>query len=138
MKTKGPILLVEDDADDVFFISRALKAIVGLPLDVVNDGVSAIEYLSNFSTAPSLIVLDLNLPRKSGIEVLRWIRSSSRWRLMIVLVLTSSTAETDMTQAYSLGANSYIIKPADATKLMHLAEFIRDYWLTWNQQPPST
>ena len=81
-------------------------------------------------------MLDLNLPVKSGLEVLKWIREESTCEAIIVVVLTSSTAETDMRQAYSLGANSYVIKPSDATKLNQLAEHIKGFWFEWNRVPP--
>ena len=146
MKHKPSILLVEDDADDVYFISRALKVSgVDLPLDVVNDGRGAVEFLTacedpsrrSETRNPCLALLDLNIPFKSGLEVLKWIRQSSVFKTIIVIVLTSSTSETDMERAYTLGANSYVIKPSDATKLDELARLLKSYWLGWNQMPPA-
>jgi DNA-binding response OmpR family regulator len=81
-------------------------------------------------------LLDLNLPRKTGLDVLRWIRRESLFKTLIVVVLTSSTSERDMEEAYSLGANSYLIKPADAIRLREVAQLIKDYWFGWNQLPP--
>jgi CheY-like chemotaxis protein len=147
LKHKPSILLVEDDADDVYFISRALKVSgVDLPLDVVNDGRGAVEFLAacedpssrrSETRNPCLALLDLNIPFKSGLEVLKWIRQSSVFKTIIVIVLTSSTSETDMERAYTLGANSYVIKPSDATKLEELARLLKSYWLEWNQMPPA-
>jgi CheY-like chemotaxis protein len=137
------ILLVEDDADDVFFVSEALRRSgVELPLDVARNGQEAIDFLVRTAAAepktlrPCLMLLDLNLPQKTGLEVLKWVRQESFWKTIIVVVLTSSTSEMDMHQAYLLGANSYLIKPSDATKLREVGQFIKQYWLSWNQNPP--
>lgn len=145
MKRNCSILLVEDDADDVYFVTRALRESgIDVPLDVVNDGRSAVEFLlkardrslDQKAPSPCLMLLDLNLPHKSGLDVLKWIRQESPWKTLIVLVLTSSTSETDMHDAYSLGANAYIIKPSDATKLGELGQLLKQFWLGWNQMPP--
>jgi len=145
LKQNRSILLVEDDADDVFFISDALRRSgIELPLNVVNDGQAAVDFLRETAERathaedlrPGLVLLDLNLPRKTGLEVLRWIRQESVWKTLIVIILTSSTSESDIEQAYSLGANSYIIKPSDATKLRELGQLLKQYWLGWNQPPP--
>ena len=82
------------------------------------------------------MLLDLNLPRRSGLEVLEWIRHEPGWKTLVVLVLTSSTAETDMNRAYSLGANAYVVKPSDATKLREFGQLLKQFWLGWNQMPP--
>ena len=146
MKAANSILLVEDDADDVYFISRALRSTgVDVPLHLVNDGDAAVEFLARPRQRlddapdgrPALVLLDLNLPHKSGLEVLRWIRQDSDLKTIVVIVLTSSTSDADINQAYSLGANSYIIKPSDATKLKDLGELLKTYWFGWNQIPPA-
>jgi CheY-like chemotaxis protein len=145
LKPNCSILLVEDDENDQYFVSRAFaEAAVPAHLDVVSDGQSAIDFLlgavdritTHESTAPCIVLLDLNLPLKSGHEVLRWIRQESPWKTMIVIVLTSSTSEDDMHRAYSSGANAYVIKPANPSGLREFAEFIKSFWLTWNQNPP--
>jgi CheY-like chemotaxis protein len=137
------ILVVEDDADDQYFISRAFKeAAVDARLDAVSDGQSAIDFLGRFpagkrgamENGPRLILLDLNLPRKSGLDVLKWIRSNAE-RSIVVIVLTSSTSEDDMRRAYSDGANAYVIKPADPTLLQDFAKLVKEFWLTWNHLP---
>jgi CheY-like chemotaxis protein len=69
-------------------------------------------------------------------EVLKWIRQESPWKTLLVIVLTSSTSESDMHDAYAHGANSYIIKPADATRLREVAQLLKSYWFGWNQLPP--
>jgi len=136
------ILLVDDDENDVFFIKDALRRTgVDLPLDVATDGQAAIDHLAGArvngqgSFQPGLVLLDLNLPRRSGLEVLKWIRQDPFWQTLIVVVLTSSTSASDRHQAYSLGANSYVIKPTDATRLRELIKLLAEYWLGWNQSP---
>jgi CheY-like chemotaxis protein len=145
LKPNGSILVVEDNQDDAFFISRALRN-NGLdgPLNVVNDGQAAVEFLHKLAgaspaanrLAPCLVLLDLNLPFKSGLEVLSWIREHPVWKTLIVIVLTSSTSEADREKAYSLGANSYVIKPADGTRLTEFGSLVKAYWLGWNELPP--
>jgi CheY-like chemotaxis protein len=143
---KNSILLVEDNDDDVYFVSRALRnSGLNLPLEVAHDGQEAVDVLTKAgslsrdseSLRPCLVLLDLNLPLKSGLEVLKWIRQHSEFKTIIVVVLTSSTAEADMDHAYSLGANSYVIKPSDATKLAEFVHCLKAYWFGWNQLPPA-
>jgi CheY-like chemotaxis protein len=146
-RSTGSILHVEDDADDQYFVSRAFQQKASdAHLDAVSDGQSAIDFLGrlteeepspNNKPRPQLVLLDLNLPRKSGLEVLKWIRGNLALSGLVVIVLTSSTSEDDMRQAYALGANAYVIKPADPTQLGELAQLVRDFWLTWNHVPPS-
>jgi CheY-like chemotaxis protein len=140
-----PILLVEDDANDVFFFERALhKAEVPSPMTVVSDGQEAIDLLAGKEgfadrekfPLPCLIVLDLNLPRKNGLQVLDWIRQNPEFEPVIVIVFTSSTSEQDMRDAYRLGANSYLVKPSDPDELVDLVKLISLYWLGANQSPP--
>jgi DNA-binding response OmpR family regulator len=141
------ILLVEDDDNDVFFIKDALRRTgIQIPLDVANDGQEAIDHLVNANARltersqlePGLVLLDLNLPRRSGLEVLKWIRRDPIWKMLIVVILTSSTSEADKQEAYLLGANSYIVKPTDATRLRDLVKLLTEYWFSWNEEPPAT
>jgi CheY-like chemotaxis protein len=145
LKKDFSILLVEDDVDDVFFMSEALRRSgIDLPLHIASDGQEAIDFLLKAGepspvsdlAPPRLVLLDLNLPRKSGLEVLRWIRQESPNKSTLVVILTSSTSESDMEQAYRLGANSYVIKPPDATRLREFGRFLKEYWFGWNQFPP--
>ena len=138
------ILLVEDDENDVFFVTDALRRVgIELPIEVANDGQQAIDILAQAgngvrqpgSPNPCFVLLDLNLPRRTGLEVLDWIRQDSSWKTLPVIVLTSSTSEMDMKQAYAQGANSYVIKPSDGTKLREFAQLLKQYWLGWNQCP---
>lgn len=135
-----PIFLIEDDENDVFFFERAAKkAELRQPLAIARDGREAVERLqkSNGGTAlPCLVVLDLNLPQRNGLEVLEWLRAQPSLKRIPVIVLTSSTSDKDIQQAYDLGANSYLVKPGDPDKLVALARLIKEYWLTANQMPP--
>lgn len=140
-----PILLVEDDANDVFFFTRAVgKAGIANPLVTVADGQQAIHYLGGTGPytdrashpLPALVVLDLNLPVKHGLEVLTFLRANPEAAHTIVVVLTSSIDALDMHEAYALGANSYIVKPADPNQLSAVVEAFRSYWLTLNSPPP--
>ena len=141
-RVEYPILLVEDDPNDVALISRALKkARVLNPLHVVADGDEAVEYLTLTGRHaddardhwPQLILLDLKLPRKSGHEVLRWIRWEAGITRVPVVVLTSSDNEADIKKAYDLGANSYLKKPARLEELQELMGTLDLYWLVLNQ-----
>ena len=138
------ILYAEDDENDVFLMQHAFrKAGLETRLKVVNDGQSAIDYLegrngfgdrSQFPT-PGLLLLDLKLPHQSGLEVLEWIRTSSEWKTLPVLMFTSSNLDSDIDRAYILGANSYLIKPGKPGELASMVNTIRDYWLNFNQPP---
>lgn len=144
MKATAPILYAEDDENDVFLVRRAFKqAAVERPLQVVIDGQSAIEYLSGASQfadrerfpLPGLFLLDLNLPRKSGLDVLQWIRSTPELRSLPVIMFTSSSQERDIHRSYDLGANSYLVKAGKPDELRALVVALSDYWLKWNQSP---
>jgi len=137
MKAGLPLLLVEDNPDDVFLFTRALsKAKRPHPLHVVTSGREAINYLSGAGKysdrdafpLPDLIMLDLKMPVVSGFEVLKWIRSDGIARLIPVIVLSSSALIDDVNHAYSLGANAYMVKPADAVALERLIQTISDFW----------
>ncbi len=132
------ILLVEDGEDDVVFMIRAFaKAQVPYGLKVVADGREAIAYLAGKETysdrgafpIPRLVLLDLNLPHVSGFDVLRWIRQQTEYLDLIVVVLSSSELPADIRQAYALGANSFLSKPADPSKLTDLVRDVAHRWL---------
>ena len=137
------ILLVEDDENDVFFFQRALnKAGMTNPLQVARDGQEAIDYLrgggkfaerANFPL-PGLILLDLKLPFVMGLDVLKWIRQQSDLS-PVVVILSSSQQDDDVEAAYRLGANAYLVKPADVGKLEGMARAINDFWLMLNTPP---
>ena len=134
MNTKEPlILLAEDDDNDVFFMQRALlKAEIKFPLQVVQNGQQAVDYLNgegNFSDRakhplPSLILLDLKMPFLDGFEVLDWIRSQSLLKNLPVVVLTSSAEERDRRKAAELGAKAYFVKPPNPETLKEILRFV--------------
>ena len=139
------ILLVEDNADDEALTKRALKKNNILNHVVVaRDGVEALEYLlgtgayagRDLKQMPTLILLDLKLPKVDGLEVLRRMRSEARTRLLPVVVLTSSKEEQDLVRSYSIGVNSYIRKPVDFEQFMEAVRQLGLYWLVLNEAPP--
>ena len=139
-----PILIVEDDQDEALLIERALKrAGVSAPTNVVPDGDAAIayldrsrDYLHDDERKAQLVLLDLNLPRVSGFDVLRWIRRDGMSRSLPIVVLTSSDEPSDISAAYDLGANSYVVKPRGLAELAEVARRLREYWLELNAMPP--
>jgi CheY-like chemotaxis protein len=140
----GEILLVEDNPDDVDLTLRAFqRSRVRNEVIVARDGLEALDYL--FSTGayanrmgelPEVILLDLNLPKLHGLEVLKRLRADERTRLLPVVVLTSSTEEQDIVRSYHLGANSYVRKPVDFAQFVEAARQLGLYWLVLNKRPP--
>ncbi|MFL5306296.1 MAG: response regulator [Polyangia bacterium] len=135
------ILLVEDDPMDVKLTRRALtKAGLHVSLEVVEDGEQAVAYLlgpdDKRGPLPSLVLLDLKLPKISGHQVLERIRADPRTRRLPVIVLTSSLEETDLARSYDLGANSYVRKPVEFDAFVEAARQVGAYWLVLNQAPP--
>jgi CheY-like chemotaxis protein len=135
------VLLVEDNVDDVLLTRRAVKkAGLDVSLIVVNDGEKAVTYLERIrssadkqtSPLPALILLDLRLPRKSGLEVLQWVRSHAFFARVPVIVLTSSTEGEDIKQAYERGANSYLEKPVAFDQLVETLSALGGYWFDIN------
>lgn len=137
------ILMVEDNDGDVFLTTEALKeAKVANSLHAVHDGVEALEFLrrqGKYGAAPrpDLILLDLNLPRKDGRELLAEIKLDGELRTIPVVVLTSSSAESDVVRSYDLHANCYIVKPLDFNGLMEVVRSIEDFWLSVVRLPPN-
>lgn len=138
------ILLVEDNLDDVELTIRAFKR--GNLLNeivVANDGIEALECLSGTGKfegrdknyLPSLILLDLKMPRMGGLEMLKTIRSDERLKLIPTVILTSSKEEQDIMNSYSLGANSYIQKPVDFNQFMEATKQLGLYWMLLNETP---
>jgi CheY-like chemotaxis protein len=136
------ILLVEDSPSDTDLTVAALAAAkISNRLSVVEDGVQAMEFLrrqGGYAQAPrpDLILLDLNLPRKDGREVLADIRADEKLTTIPVVVLTTSQAEKDVLHAYALHANCYITKPVDFQQFMEVVRAIEDFWLTVVKLPP--
>jgi CheY-like chemotaxis protein len=141
--TDKTILLVEDNPDDVELNLRALRQFnISNQVTVASDGVEALVQL--FGTGdqppphppPAVILLDLKLPKVSGLEVLRRVRESPRTRLIPVIILTSSQEEKDLMAGYDLGCNSYIRKPIDFVEFVTAVRQLGMYWLLLNETPP--
>jgi two-component system response regulator len=137
------ILLVEDSPSDTDLTVAALAAAkVSNRLNVVEDGVQAMAFLRRAgpyaeAPQPDLILLDLNLPRKDGREVLAEIKSDERLKSIPVVVLTTSQAEKDVLQAYKLQASCYVTKPVDFEQFLEVVKSIEGFWLTVVKLPPS-
>jgi two-component system, chemotaxis family, response regulator Rcp1 len=136
------ILLVEDNPGDVRLTQEALKAGRVLnTLQVVGDGLEALALLRREgrhrdAVRPDLVLLDLNLPRMDGTEVLRSVKGDPALAIIPVVVLTSSKAEEDIVKSYNLHANSYITKPVELERFMEVVRSIGDYWLNIVRLPP--
>ena len=139
------ILLVEDNASDEKITLQAFKNCgVANEIVVMRDGAAALDYTfgtgkhagRDASVLPSVILLDLNLPRIDGLEVLRRLREHDRTKHLPVVVLTSSKEDEDILRSYALGANAYVRKPVDFTEFLEAARLLGIYWLMTNQPPP--
>jgi CheY-like chemotaxis protein len=138
-KISRPILLVEDNPMDIDLTQRAFsERNLSNPLIVARDGQEALDYfdgLGDGDPLPVVILLDLQLPKVSGLDVLRAIKDNPLVCKLPVVVLTSSTEDRDIDTAYALCANSYIVKPVDFDKFMDVATQIEIYWLALNSPP---
>jgi len=135
-KYNNSILLVEDNPMDVDLTLRAFsrRKLVN-PIEVARDGEEALTYFKRWDEGdklPVVILLDLKLPKVSGLEILEKIKKHPKYNSIPVVVLTSSTEDTDIKRAYQLGVNSYIVKPVDFDKFMEVAEHIEIYWAVLN------
>ncbi len=139
------ILLVEDNPDDEALTLRALKKNnIGNQLVVVRDGAEALDFLfctgayseRQVTDLPQVILLDLNLPKIDGLEVLRRIRENEITQLLPVVILTSSKEEQDIINGYKQGANSYVRKPVDFNQFVEAVRQLGLYWLVLNETPP--
>src|SRR5881394_467071 len=137
MNSKSVILHVEDDPNDVMLVGLAFrKAGLTVNLQVVNDGEQAVQYLSGQGAyadrhafpVPALVLMDVKLPRRSGLEVLGWVRGREELRRTPVVMLTSSNQRADVNRAYDLMANSYLVKPSALEELVELIKKITNYW----------
>jgi len=138
------ILIAEDNEDHVLLLQRALRRGALLnPVFVVNDGEEAIAYLKGegkFSDRyeyplPSLLLLDLKMPKKNGFEVLEWIRHQPGLRRLRIVVLTTSDAPSDVDRAYELGANAFMVKPLEQKDFLKVTDAIKGYWLWMSATP---
>jgi CheY-like chemotaxis protein len=137
MEANFPILLVEDDPNDVWLVKHAFQsANISNPLRIVNDGQEAIDYLKGNGAysdrgafpLPKLVLLDLKMPRLNGFDVIGWMRRHYPWKLTPIIILSSSALPQDVNRAYELGANAYMVKPADYRALERLFRTIADFW----------
>jgi len=142
--TDQPILLVEDDENDVMLLQRAFRrAAIVNPLQVVRHGDDAVAYLEGtgefadrrLHPLPVLMLLDLKLPRRTGLEVLQWVKERDGVKKIPIIVLTSSKNDDDVNRAYELGANSYVVKPVSFETLLELVKSLELYWLVLNERP---
>lgn len=132
------VLLVEDDLNDIFLVKRAFKmAHIQNPLQIVTDGEEAVQYLRGEGKyadreaypLPKLIVMDIKMPRRTGFEVLEWVKGNGRpLRRIPIVIVSSSDNPSDINRAYELGANAYMVKPVDFRAVEHLFESITHYW----------
>ena len=143
---KEKILLVEDNPDDELLTLRAFKKNnISNEVVVARDGVEALDYLfatgayegRDTADTPQVVLLDLKLPKLSGLEVLRKMRADPLTKLLPVIILTTSNEESDVLSGYEFGANSYIRKPVDFTQFVEAVRQLGLYWLVLNQAPPS-
>lgn len=134
-----PILLVEDNPDDVELTLRAFrKSNIANQIIVARDGEEALDLLQGENhLRPSVVLLDLKLPKIEGLEVLRRIRENSATKLIPVVILTSSREENDLINGYQSGANSYIRKPVDFERFIEAVKTLGVYWLIINEPPPT-
>jgi CheY-like chemotaxis protein len=134
-----PILLVEDNPLDLDLTLRAFrKKKFANEIQVARDGEEALAFLPRWEageTLPAVILLDINLPKVNGLEVLRQLKAHERFRRIPVVMLTSSREDRDLKSAYDLGVNSYIEKPVNFSKFMEVADQIELYWCVVNQRP---
>ena len=135
------ILEVEDDKNEAFLLRYAFEqAGITDAVHVATDGQMAIEYLAGLGPfadrvkhpLPKLVMLDLNLPRKTGLEVLEWMRQQPALKRLVVILFTSSCLPAEIDRAYDLGANSFIQKPADLAHALEIAQLLKGWWLGYN------
>lgn len=137
------LLFIEDDEDDIYIIRNTLEREgISANTHFVQNGKMAVEYLeiltndtSSSRSLPMLIFLDLNMPLMNGMEFLQWRRQQPALQTIPVLVLTSSNSPKDISDAYSLGANAYLVKPMSVAELSSLLKSVQDFWLTHNRYP---
>jgi chemotaxis family two-component system response regulator Rcp1 len=138
------VLMAEDNPDDVFLTEEALKeSKLHVDLSVVENGVETMAFLRGegpwaSAPRPDLILLDLNMPRKDGREVLAEIKADHDLRTIPVVIVTTSQSEADVYRAYSLHANCYVTKPVDLDQFMRVVDAIEGFWLTVVRQPQAT
>jgi CheY-like chemotaxis protein len=143
-KDRPTLLIVEDNEDDIFFVERIFKQIgARCELRFARDGMEAIEYLSGQGAfkdrakypTPTIILMDLKMPRRNGFEVLEWMHNQPEIKLIPTIVVTSSTLQEDVTRAYRLGANAVMNKPVDKDSLLQMLKSFHIYWTDFVEMP---
>jgi CheY-like chemotaxis protein len=145
MPTIRPILLAEDNPNDVELTLTALHSLsLANEIVVVNDGAAVLDYLlrrnafaSRVTPQPSVVLLDLKMPRVDGLETLRLIRADPELRVLPIVILTSSREEADLVRGYKLGANGYVVKPVDFDQFISAVSQVGVYWALVNEPPPT-
>jgi len=144
MNSNKAILLVEDDENDILLFERSARnASIQDALAIVRDGQEAIEYLSGHEQfadrarfpLPSLVLLDIKMPRKTGLDVLEWMSDKPHLRGMPVIMFSSSPRSDDVAQAYRLGASAFVVKPSSFERRNELVRVIKIFWLEFNHAP---
>ena len=142
--TKRSILQVEDDENDAFLLKALLQENgVTNAVHLVTDGQMAVDYLTGTGPfadrekypLPCMMLMDLKLPKKSGLEVLAWLRQQPALRRIVVIMFTSSALPEDISRAYELGANCFLVKPVEFEKTVELIKLWKNFWLDVNQYP---
>ncbi|HEX2926104.1 MAG TPA: response regulator [Ruminiclostridium sp.] len=142
MPGKKNILLVEDNPADRFLVHQLFEDLdIQYTLHAVTDGLEALQFLRkegiyNSAPDPDLVMLDLNLPKLNGKDVLKEIKMNENWKKIPVLVLSTSDDKGDIIDSYKMHANSYIVKPAEYDRYLDIMKNIRDYWFGATQLPP--
>jgi CheY-like chemotaxis protein len=143
-RLKKSLLLIEDDPNDVALFRRAArKAGLSVEIHEAEDGDAAVRFLETRAAQsvdetagiPWIVLLDLKMPRKSGLELLEWLRRQPRLRHLPVIIFTSSRESSDIARAYELGANSYLVKPVSFDQLKEMVRDVHHYWLEMNENP---
>lgn len=145
MSTLRPILLAEDNPNDVELTLTALHSLnLANEIVVVNDGAAVMDFLlrrnayaARTTPPPAVLLLDLKMPRVDGLEALRLIRDNPEFRLMPVVILTSSREEADLVKGYRLGANGYVVKPVDFDQFISAVSQLGVFWALINEVPPA-
>jgi CheY-like chemotaxis protein len=139
------ILIVDDSPKDIeLAISALAQKNLANEVDVAEDGEEALDYLykrgrfaNNDNGTPAVILLDIKMPKMDGIECLKQIRSDPKFKLIPVIMVTSSREERDLVESYRLGANSYVVKPVDIVQFIDAIKVLGQYWAVINQPPPA-
>jgi CheY-like chemotaxis protein len=139
------ILIVDDSPKDVELVCSALsEKNLANEVDVAEDGEEALDYLykrgkfaDRINGNPAFILLDIKMPKMNGIELLKYIRSKNEFKMIPVIMVTSSCEERDLVESYKLGANSYVVKPVDIAQFIDAIKVLGQFWAVINQPPPS-